>query len=59
MPVNVSFNPNQTRAAFRFQHPKGNILTCDMLDALRTQQAAVWDYEFEWDALPPAQSSSP
>jgi cyclohexa-1,5-dienecarbonyl-CoA hydratase len=35
MPVNVSFNPNQTRAAFRFQHPKGNILTCDMLDALR------------------------
>lgn len=24
----------------------------DMLDALRTQQAQVWDYEFEWDALP-------
>ena len=36
MPVNVSFNGNQTRAAFRFQHPKGNILTCDMLDAMRT-----------------------
>jgi cyclohexa-1,5-dienecarbonyl-CoA hydratase len=35
MPVNVSFNGNQTRAAFRFHHPKGNILTCDMLDAMR------------------------
>jgi cyclohexa-1,5-dienecarbonyl-CoA hydratase len=35
MPVNVSFNANQTRAAFRFQHPKGNILTCEMLDAMR------------------------
>jgi cyclohexa-1,5-dienecarbonyl-CoA hydratase len=35
VPVHVSFNANQTRAAFRFQHPKGNILTCEMLDAIR------------------------
>jgi para-nitrobenzyl esterase len=25
----------------------------DMLGALRTQQREVWNYEFEWDALPP------
>ncbi|TWO68992.1 carboxylesterase family protein [Caenimonas sedimenti] len=25
----------------------------DMLNALRTQQAAVWHYDFEWDELPP------
>lgn len=25
----------------------------DMLNALRTQQDAVWAYEFEWDRLPP------
>ena len=24
----------------------------DMLDALRSRQAEVWDYEFEWDVLP-------
>ncbi|MCY1553777.1 hypothetical protein D9M68_902960 [compost metagenome] len=24
-----------------------------MLNALRTQQATVWAYEFEWDELPP------
>lgn len=24
----------------------------DMLNALRTQQAGVWNYEFEWDRLP-------
>ena len=35
MPVNVSFNANQARAAFRFHHPKGNTLTCEMLAALR------------------------
>jgi cyclohexa-1,5-dienecarbonyl-CoA hydratase len=35
MTVNISFNANQTRAAFRFHHPKGNILTCEMLAALR------------------------
>ena len=36
MAVNVSFNANQTRAAFRFHHPKGNILTCEMLEAMRS-----------------------
>ena len=35
MTVNVSFNANQTRAAFRFHHPKGNIVTCEMIAALR------------------------
>jgi para-nitrobenzyl esterase len=25
----------------------------DLLNALRSRQAEVWDYEFEWDALPP------
>jgi para-nitrobenzyl esterase len=25
----------------------------DLLGALRTQQAEVWNYEFEWDTLPP------
>jgi para-nitrobenzyl esterase len=25
----------------------------DMLNALRSRQAEVWDYEFEWNALPP------
>jgi cyclohexa-1,5-dienecarbonyl-CoA hydratase len=35
MSVSVSFNANQTRAAFRLYHPKGNILTCEMIGALR------------------------
>jgi cyclohexa-1,5-dienecarbonyl-CoA hydratase len=34
-PVSVSFNANQTRAAFTLYHPKGNILTLEMVLALR------------------------
>ena len=34
-PVSVAFNADQTRAAFRLFHPKGNIITAEMLDALR------------------------
>ena len=34
-PVNVRFNSAQTRAAFTLHHPKGNILTRDMIGALR------------------------
>lgn len=33
--VGVAFNPDQTRAAFRIFHPKGNIITAAMVDALR------------------------
>lgn len=33
-PVHVAFNRDQTRAAFRLFHPKGNILTSDMARAL-------------------------
>jgi cyclohexa-1,5-dienecarbonyl-CoA hydratase len=36
MAVHVSVNANQTRAAFRFHHPTGNILTCEMLAAMRS-----------------------
>ena len=35
MPVNVAFNSDQTRAAFTFSHPKGNIVTAEIVDALR------------------------
>ena len=35
-PVSVRFNTNQTRAAFTLFHPKGNILTREMVGALRT-----------------------
>ena len=34
-PVSVAFNGDQTRAAFRIFHPKGNIITADMVHALR------------------------
>ena len=34
-PVSVGFNANQTRAAFTLYHPKGNILTLEMIIALR------------------------
>jgi cyclohexa-1,5-dienecarbonyl-CoA hydratase len=33
-PVQVSFNAGQTRAAFRLFHPKGNIVTAEMIAAL-------------------------
>jgi cyclohexa-1,5-dienecarbonyl-CoA hydratase len=35
MPVTVSFNRDQTRAAFRLSQAPGNILTADSMDALR------------------------
>ena len=34
-PVSVAFNSDETRAAFRLYHPKGNSLTLDMIEALR------------------------
>jgi cyclohexa-1,5-dienecarbonyl-CoA hydratase len=40
-PVGVSFNDNQTRAAFTLYHPKGNIITRDMVAALRTALETV------------------
>jgi cyclohexa-1,5-dienecarbonyl-CoA hydratase len=33
-PVRVAFNPDHTRAAFRLFHPKGNIVTAEMIRAL-------------------------
>jgi cyclohexa-1,5-dienecarbonyl-CoA hydratase len=36
MPVGVSFNADRSRVAFRLAHPKGNILTADIVDALRS-----------------------
>ena len=33
-PVQVAFNAAQTRAAFRLFHPKGNIVTAEMIRAL-------------------------
>jgi cyclohexa-1,5-dienecarbonyl-CoA hydratase len=35
MPVNVSFSSDRSRAAFTFAHPKGNIITDDIVRALR------------------------
>jgi cyclohexa-1,5-dienecarbonyl-CoA hydratase len=40
-PVSVSFNANQTRAAFTLFHPKGNILTLEMVSALRAALDSV------------------
>jgi len=34
-PVGVAFNGDQTRAAFTLYHPRGNIITADMVGALR------------------------
>jgi cyclohexa-1,5-dienecarbonyl-CoA hydratase len=36
MPVGVSFNADRSRAAFRLAHPKGNIITADIVEALRS-----------------------
>jgi cyclohexa-1,5-dienecarbonyl-CoA hydratase len=33
--VSVAFNPDQTRVALRFFHPKGNCITADMVGELR------------------------
>jgi cyclohexa-1,5-dienecarbonyl-CoA hydratase len=35
MPVTVSFNDDQSRAAFQWFHPKGNLITADIVRALR------------------------
>lgn len=35
MPVNVAFSSDRSRAAFTLSHPKGNIITDDMVRALR------------------------
>jgi cyclohexa-1,5-dienecarbonyl-CoA hydratase len=35
MPVTVSFNDDQTRAGFQWSHPTGNIITADIINALR------------------------
>ena len=35
-PLRVAFNADQSRAAFTIHHPKGNIITADMVAALRT-----------------------
>jgi cyclohexa-1,5-dienecarbonyl-CoA hydratase len=40
-PVSVAFNANQTRAAFTLYHPKGNIVTADMVAALRSALESV------------------
>jgi cyclohexa-1,5-dienecarbonyl-CoA hydratase len=40
-PVQVAFNHDQTRAAFTLHHPKGNIITADMIAALRTGLESV------------------
>jgi hypothetical protein len=34
-PVQLAFNRDQTRAAFRLFHPKGNIVTAEMIGAFR------------------------
>jgi len=34
--VSLRFNADQSRAAFTIRHPQGNIITADMVDALRT-----------------------
>jgi len=41
MPVTVSFNGDQSRAAFQLAHPKGNIITLEMVRALRSGLESV------------------
>ena len=40
-PVSVSFDPEQTRAACRLWHPKGNSLTLEMIESLRAALAPL------------------
>ncbi len=40
-PVNVSFNEDHSRAAFTIFHPKGNIITTEMIAGLRTALEAI------------------
>jgi len=42
-PVSVAFNPDRSRAAFTLFHEKGNIVTADMVEALRTALEAIGD----------------
>ena len=39
--VHVAFNDDHTRAAFTFTHPTGNIITADIVDALRAGLESV------------------
>ena len=41
MPVTVSFNNDRSRAAFKLAHPKGNIITDEMVRALRAGLESV------------------
>lgn len=40
-PLGVAYNPGQTRAAFTLFHEKGNLVTADMVGALRSALEAV------------------
>ncbi len=40
-PLGVAFNADQTRAAFTLHHPKGNIVTAAMVEALRAALESV------------------
>ena len=42
-PVTVTFDPHRNRAAFRLFHPKGNIITAEMMDALSTALSRLAD----------------
>jgi cyclohexa-1,5-dienecarbonyl-CoA hydratase len=43
-PLEVSVNSDQTRAAFRLFHPKGNIITTEIIAALSAALDSVADY---------------
>jgi cyclohexa-1,5-dienecarbonyl-CoA hydratase len=43
-PVSVAFDRNHTRAAFTLYHPKGNIITAEMIDALTAALSPLNDY---------------
>jgi hypothetical protein len=43
-PLEVAFNADQTRAAFRFFHPKGNIITTEIIAALSAALDSLPDY---------------
>ena len=43
MPVKIACNADQTRAAFTFSHPKGNIVTAEIVDALRAGLESIAD----------------
>src|SRR5687767_7013421 len=43
MPVEIGFSPDGTRAAFTISHPKGNIITAEIVDALRAGLESIAD----------------